>query len=171
LLGAGWFFPGLLFWFTLGIAAGGHMAAFKGWVERLARPALLLAPFLVLASMLEWETLQRASGVIGMGQFPTFGDALYAAAVLIAFLGGSAWPRQIERRLQELGVRSFGIYLVHGLGLILMAKAVYHLAPQWLPHQWLFQPLLFAAGLALPLALMWLVDRSPLRRFYKVLFG
>ena len=69
--------------------------------------------------------------------------------------------------LQKLGVRSFGIYLVHSLGIILAAKAISRLLPGLLPHQLLLQPLLIAAALITPLGLMWLVDHSPFRRYYR----
>jgi hypothetical protein len=47
----------------------------------------------------------------------------------------------------------------------------YHLIPGLLGVQWLFQPILFAAGLGIPLLLMEITARTPARRFYSLLFG
>ncbi len=171
LLATGWFFPGHIFWFALGVVAGCHVNAFKNWLAHAAKPALLLAPVLLVLSLLEWEALQRAFGQPLLGQYRTLSDELYSAAILTAFLGGGALAPRLERWLQALGVRSFGIYLAHGLGLILAAKVIYRVAPQILPHQLVLQSVLLAAALAVPLLLMAAVNRSPMRRFYKVLFG
>jgi hypothetical protein len=52
-----------------------------------------------------------------------------------------------------------------------VARGLYHLAPFVLGYQFIFQPLLLLFGLGVPLMLMLLVERSPLRGYYRYLFG
>lgn len=166
-----WFFPGLCFWFVAGLVAGTHVTPFRAWLERAHKTALILVPLALVASMVEWEAVMRAAPGPWTGQFRTITDELNSAAVIVAFLGAGAIAPRLANLFQTLGPRSFGIYLANALGLTLAAKAVSVLVPAVLPHQLIFQPLLVAAGLAVPLGLMWLVDRSPLRRYYRYLFG
>ncbi len=166
-----WFFPGLCFWFAIGVVAGTHVAPFRAWVDRAHRSVLVAAPVLFVAGMVEWETLMRAASTPWVGQFRTLTDELYSGAIILAFLGGGALAPRLADALQKLGVRSFGIYLVHTLGIIVAAKAISRLLPGLLPHQLLLQSLLIAAALITPLGLMWLVDHSPFRRYYRYIFG
>jgi peptidoglycan/LPS O-acetylase OafA/YrhL len=71
----------------------------------------------------------------------------------------------------NLSSRSFGIYIVHSPVMEVVARGLYHLAPFVLGYQFIFQPLLLLFGLGVPLMLMLLVERSPLRGYYRYLFG
>jgi hypothetical protein len=114
-LSPSWFFPGLSFWFVIGIVSGTHLGQFKHWLARLSRPALLALPLLWLASMLEWEAIMRAASVAHVAQFRTLTDEL-AGSGHHAFLGGGALPAAPDRRLQSLG-RNRSNH-PHALGLI-----------------------------------------------------
>ncbi len=166
-----WFFPGMCFWFAIGIIAGTHVAPFRTWVDQVHRMVLIATPVMFVAGMVEWETLTRAAPAPWTGQFRTLSDEFYSGAIILAFLGGGALAPHVADALQKLGVRSFGIYLVHTLGIIIAAKAISRLLPGLLPHQLLLQPLLIAATLIASLGLMWLVDHSPFRRYYRYIFG
>ncbi len=121
--------------------------------------------------ILEWEWILQASGRAWLGQERTFFDDLYSALAILAFLAFERVTPPAARQLSDWGTRSYGIYLAHSLVLLVAVKAIYHAAPWLLAHQILLQPLLLALGLAVPLALMALVNRSPARRFYAYLFG
>jgi membrane-bound acyltransferase YfiQ involved in biofilm formation len=166
-----WFFPAHLFWFTFGIVAGFHLTQFKAWLERWRWGFLLLAVVMVPVAMAEWETLLRLSGRAWMSQTLVFSDSIYAMSFLLAFLGFANVKLPLAKPLSDLGVRSYGVYLVHSLVLIWAAKAIYHLAPGILAHQILFQPLLIVLGLGIPLLLMTLVQRTQARRVYPYAFG
>jgi peptidoglycan/LPS O-acetylase OafA/YrhL len=170
-LSQGWLFPVHIFFFSLGIVMGFHLRKFKYWIQRFRYLFVLgLIVFLILG-IIEWELLFTASGRKWIAPFPTIIDYLYAASFLMTFL---AWDN--SRLLQSdtlayLGSKSYGIYLVHSPALEYTSRLLYHGAPFILAHQLLLQPILWLAGLGIPLLLMSLVNRSPFRRFYSYFFG
>jgi surface polysaccharide O-acyltransferase-like enzyme len=166
-----WLFTGFLFWFMFGIVFGFHSAEIKAAFIRLRWAALAgLAVFFVIG-VFEWELLLRASGEQWIAPEETLIDQVYAGLFLIAFLGLEQVALPGMKAISQIGTKSFGVYLVHSLALIYTAKLVYHFAPALLGVQCVFQPLLYLAGLGIPLLLMEIVARSPARRFYSYLFG
>jgi len=167
-----WHLLGYAFWFALGMVIGFHLAAFKGFLKR-AR--LLLVAGLALtfvASILEWELLRQAHGKEWLALQVTLSAKLYVLFVLLCFFAFDRLKFPFASQLTQLGAKSFGVYLIHSLFMELAARGVYHLAPWLLAYQIPFLGLLVAAGVALPTAMMWGVDRTPgLRRFYGVVFG
>jgi peptidoglycan/LPS O-acetylase OafA/YrhL len=98
-------------------------------------------------------------------------DGFYSVSVLLAFLAFSDVRLPSAKVLLDLGAKSFGIYLVHGLAMEYAARGLYHLAPWILARQFLFQPIVIAVGIAVPLLLMEAVRRSALRAAYTSVFG
>jgi membrane-bound acyltransferase YfiQ involved in biofilm formation len=168
---AGWFFAGNLFWFCLGMVFGFHQAAFRALLARIRWPLVASAVVLFVVGIVEWEALLRSSGQEWITPKETLLDNFLSLAFLLAFLSFELPKSSFVHALEELGSRSFGIYLVHSLVLIFMARAIYHFAPWMLGMQFIFQPLLLAGGLGFPLLLMELVKRSPARKIYAYQFG
>lgn len=166
-----WFFPGFIFWFVMGIVVGFHLDKFKAQLTRFRW--LFVAGLVVffIIGMVEWELLLRASGEAWIGPRETLIDNFYAGFFLLTFLAFSDIQLPLPGRMSTLGTRSYGIYLAHSPVLEYTARVVYNVAPIILGYQILFQPILYAAGLGIPLLLMALVNRSPLRRYYSYLFG
>lgn len=166
-----WFFPVRIFWFSFGMVAGFHLAELKALLARIKWLALVTAVVLLPLGMVEWEAILRISGQPLLTHRETLLDSVYSLAVLLAFLAFDKTPLPFAKRLEDLGAKSFGIYLVHSPVMEIVARGLYHVAPWVLAYQILFQPLIIVAGLGVPLLLMALVDRSPARKFYKYLFG
>ena len=171
LLTSGWLFPGNVFWFSAGIVFGFHQSRIKPVLERIRW--YLLGSVLVFwaAGVLEWEILLRSSGQDWIGPRETLVDNLFSFTVLLAFIGLSSLKLPKEKKISDLGSKSFGVYLVHSLVLTFTARGVYHLLPELLGIPLLFGVILFISGLLIPLLLMAIVRRSPLRRSYSYLFG
>ncbi len=166
-----WLFTGFLFWFAFGNVFGFHSSEIKPWFIRfrwLLLSALVLVFFL---GIFEWEALLHLSGQAWIAPEETLVDQVYAGLFLIAFLGFEQAALPGMKAISQIGTKSFGVYLVHSLALIYTAKLIYHFVPALLGLQWVFLPILYAAGLGVPLLLMEIVARSPARRFYSVLFG
>ena len=90
---------------------------------------------------------------------------------LLTFLAFEQVRLPLADKISFLGIRSYGIYLVHSPVLEYTSRVIYHLAPIVLSLPLLFQSVLWVAGLGVPLLLMAIVNRSPFRRFYSYLFG
>jgi len=167
----GWFVPLTAFWFLFGVTAGFHWPVLMQWLVR--RRSVL--PWVTIAcavlGVVEWELLLRASGVSWLSPSPTVFDALYSGALILTFLAFSQVEFPARAWLDRLGERSFGVYLMHAPVLEVLARASYHATPTLLAHQWMFQLLLLAGGLALPLLVMAIVNRSPARPIYNYVFG
>ena len=166
-----WLFTGFLFWFLLGIVFGFHNAVFKSALVRIRWAALLGVVAVFFLGVLEWELLLRASGKNWISPEETLIDQIYAGLFLIAFLGFEQAALPWMKTVSQIGTKSFGVYLAHSLALIYTSKLIYHFAPGILAMQWIFQPILYAAGLGIPLLLMEIVARSPARRYYSLVFG
>ncbi len=166
-----WFFAGSSFFFCLGIVACLQLRSFSEWLAR-AKGALLLASVVLLGlGVWEWEVLLSRSGEPWIPFNGTALDALYSAAFILAFLAFESVRIPRSRWLVDIGTRSYGIYLIHGLALMSTAKLIYHIAPQVLAHQTMFMPILVAAGLGVPLALMAATKRSPARKYHALAYG
>ncbi len=171
LLTSGWFFPGNVFWFSAGMVFGFHQSKIKPALQRFRWHLLGLVFVLWAAGVIEWELVLRGSGQEWIGPRETLLDNLYSFTVLAAFIGFSSLKLPKEKTISDLGSKSFGVYLVHSLVLTFTARGIYHLLPELLGLPVLFCFILFLTGLIIPLLLMAIVKRSPLRRAYAYLFG
>ena len=77
----------------------------------------------------------------------------------------------LNKQVSDLGSKSFGIYLVHVPVMEYTARAIYVLLPWVLAYQILFLPTIAVLGLGIPLLMMAVVNRSPMRRYYTYIFG
>jgi peptidoglycan/LPS O-acetylase OafA/YrhL len=166
-----WFFATRIFWFSLGIVTGFHVRTVREWAICHRRLLFAAAVLLIPVGMIEWESILRISNQPLLGHRETLVDTLYAAAVILSFVALDDVVLPWAAQLRYLGTHSFGIYLVHSPVMEVLARGLYHVAPWLLGQPFLLQPMLWAAGLGVPLALMALVRRSPAQRYYRHLFG
>ena len=162
---------GFVLWFSLGLVIGLHLEQFKSFFYRMRWTFLACVLIFFVLGVVEWEALLRLSGEDWIAARETIIDNLYSFALLGVFIAFDRIPIPQSNRLSYLGAHSFGIYLVHSPVLEYSARAIYHFLPWLLANQFLLQPVLFAFGLGIPLLLMTLVNRSPLRKYYGHIFG
>lgn len=167
-----WFFAVRLFWFSFGIVAGFNLHLLEIWLPRWRWPLLGATLLLIVVGIVEWEWIVRSSGEFWLDHRETFIDTFYALAFILVVLAFYRHASPVDRPVEELGLKSYGIYLIHSPVMEYTARTVYHLAPALLASQILFQPLVMVAGLGIPLLLMSAVNRAPaVQRFYKYSFG
>jgi probable poly-beta-1,6-N-acetyl-D-glucosamine export protein len=166
-----WFFPAFIFWFSLGIVLGFHLPKFQPKLRSLRWGFLIGLGIVFVIGVIEWELLLRNSGQDWIGPRETIIDNVYAGLFLLMFLGFDRARLPLTELISKLGVKSYGIYLVHSPVLEYTARAIAVLVPGILAYQIIFQPILYIAALGVPLTLMWIVNRLPLRRYYQYLFG
>lgn len=162
-----WFFLTRAFWYVLGMIAGFRLALFGAQVRRYRWWVLAACLPLLFIAALERDWIFRLRVVVPM---ETLMGGLYAASVIgaaLLFADRLPWTGWLEK----VGSRSFGIYLVHVPVQVYTARTVYHLGPTLLAYPALVAAIVFASGLIVPLWLMALVERSPMRRLARYVFG
>jgi membrane-bound acyltransferase YfiQ involved in biofilm formation len=166
-----WLFVAQLFWFALGVVAGIEQQALRAMLVRTRRvwPAAALA--LCAIGVVEWELLLRSAGSPWRENRITLVDGAYALCVIMTFLAFVDLKLPAAAWLADIGSRSFGIYLAHGVVMDYGARALYHWAPWVLGRQLVLQPIIIGLGLGLPLLAMVVVRRTPLRSVYSYIFG
>jgi membrane-bound acyltransferase YfiQ involved in biofilm formation len=166
-----WFFLSRIFWFPLGIVAGFNSKLLVSWLERYRIWLFCLALALIPLGMWEWQLYYQWSGVQWLDHFETLTDSLYSLAVIFGVLSLDLKKLPFLAEIRLVGSMSYGIYLVHSLIIEYFARTIYHVLPQILGYQIVFQPLVIVAGLGVPLFLMFLVNCSVFRSGYAYLFG
>jgi peptidoglycan/LPS O-acetylase OafA/YrhL len=167
-----WMFIWWAFYFPLGVVCGFHFKLVRQWLSRFKWGLLVATVALGALSILESEMLysltQDYDWARGVSKFSTF---LYTVAFILLFLAFDKISLPFPRTIDWMGTRSYGIYLLHPKVMEFAARVIYHIAPWLLVHQVLYQPLLMASGVGIPLLFMTAVARSPARKFYRYLFG
>ena len=166
-----WFFPVRIFWFVLGIVIGFNLNQFKARFSHYRWLFLSIAMLFLVSSMVEWELLLRVSGQAWVDHRETFTDLIYAGMLLLSFLLFDKVELPLGRQISDLGAKSYGIYLTHALVIEYTARVIYKVYPPLLGNQFLFQPLLILVGLGIPLLMMAVVKKTPLRSIYTYVFG
>ncbi len=166
-----WLFPGYIFWFSFGIVVGFHLDGFKQFLARTRW--WLLAGFLLsfIAGLIEWEWLLGKSGADWIGTRQTLVDNFYIMGFLLCYLAFEKVNPPFKKQVNQIGAKSYGIYLVHIAVLEITSRLIYHVFPALLSYPLIFLLVITAIGLAIPLGLMALVDHSPARPLYGYIFG
>ncbi|MCI0520598.1 MAG: acyltransferase, partial [Chloroflexi bacterium] len=166
-----WLFLSRPLWFPLGMVVAFHLGSFKEKFAFVRKWALPAAAVCLAVGVAEWELYFRLSGADWLATRETLLDSIFALVVIFGVLLADAAKLPWVERLASLGTRSYGIYLIHALVMEYAARAVYRFAPALLGYQIFLQPFLIVLGLGIPLAMMAFTDRTPLRRFYKLIYG
>lgn len=162
---------GLAFFFELGMILGTRPTFVQTYLTPAKWPLTAATVVLGVLSVLDADVQLRLDPASWNGTNWTLPTFLYAFALLLS-LSAWQWHRgDLDRLLQLAGTRSYAIYLLSGLGARAAVTLIYHLDPRLLPEQLVFQPMVIAASLGIPMLIIALVSRSPARRYTKVLFG
>lgn len=162
------------FYFPLGLVMGMFPRQVKPLLARV-KPALPWLTLLLFGlSFLETAWAYNAGGEVWPigGNQTKLTSALFSTALLFCFAAYERLQIPYQRIVNDLGTRSYGIYLCHYVILGLLAEIIERLTP-WLSHRgWLYQPLLFGLTVILSMLLMHSTTRlPPTRRFYRYIFG
>ncbi len=164
-------FPWTIF-FALGLVGGLHYERLK---PRLQQVKWLLAgalAVLAVAGILEPEALYRSTGYDARLVPIALSTVLYSIVFLVAFMAFERLSLPRPNDVTKLGNRSYGIYLTHLKVMEYVTRFIHVALPALLAYQVVFiMPLAFVVGLGVPWAAMSLMIKSPLRKYYRYLFG
>jgi probable poly-beta-1,6-N-acetyl-D-glucosamine export protein len=167
-----WLFPRWAFYFVWGLTAGMYPKAWRN-VTTLWKKWTIIG-LLFFSALAVWgpENLVRLTHDDSWYSTSLmFSTCLYSIFIILVFAGWAPSSFPLSKTLQQLGSRSYGIYLIHPLVQIYVAKLLYHYLPWFLGQQWLFMPIMISFGLGIPIIAMELICHSPVRNIYKFVFG
>ncbi len=161
----------LIIWFIIGVIAGFHVPRLKQLVANFKWLFLVLIILTFIISLIEWEILRELSGEPWIAPQSTLFYKFFALSLLLGYLALENFVPLYSHQISEIGVKSYGIYLVHLLALEYTARMIYHITPWLLAYELLFLPILVVMGVGIPLLLMRVIKWSAARPFYIYLFG
>jgi hypothetical protein len=165
----------LLLFFSLGLVTARHYTSIRPRLVRLRRWLVAAATVAGALVLLHGDLAYR----LAIAKDATRGDpvtwtaSLLLYMVLVVLVLGT-WERGRGKPtafLEYLGVRSFGIFVMQFVVIEYLVRVIYVLAPRLMGMQLLFVPLVFAAGLGVPLMCMAAIANSPVHTSYRLLFG
>lgn len=134
----------------------------------------LLGTTIVLAALAfcESEVVYRATGKdLWRSSIATLPSTLYALSFVFLFLALPAANTPIFAHLHRVGKDTLGIYLLQGLTLEFVARAIQKIMPWSLAYHLLFYLALVLIAVEAPRMFMWAISKLPARRLYRFLFG
>lgn len=167
-----YFFPGRIFYFSIGLVAGLNLENFNGWLTRY-RWGLLIAAFALLAlSIAEYMYLTRILDRKWLvPEYSGIFRALFAIAFSLSLIAFEKIPIPFSENISRLGSKSLGIYFINTPALYVIGLLMYHFMPGILGVPLLYQIILIAIGLGTPLLLMEFLRKIPGKKIYHVAFG
>ncbi len=158
------------FYYVLGLAAGFHQTQLKAFIVRYRWALLGLTIIFGLLAVAEAEWVFRTTAQITWrSRTLTLPTAIYAVAFILTFLGFE--KLSLPRFVYQLGVNTLAIYMIHQIVLLIVPKVVYHVLPAILGMQWVYQTVLVATGVFIPVLLMEVTRRLPVRKYSRLIFG
>lgn len=166
-----WLFFRWAFFFACGLTVGFHLRDVGAWLDSHKKALRIILIVLALLAILEPELLYRTTGTEWRSSSLTLSTSLYALVFTLYFLTVDI-PVWLSKPFRYLSGKTYGIYLTHDRVMEFVARVIRRLVPWMLTQQLLlFAPVIFVFGLGVPLLLMTGVLKSPLRKFYRYLFG
>ena len=166
-----WLFVTKMFWFIFGVVIYLHLHQFVSGLDRFKVYLLGSWVALLFLGIFEWEALLRLSGKEWIPYYDTSLDTLYACSFILCYLAYSNISIPFAKDIGKVGGKSYGIYLIHSIFILYTARLIYHLAPGLLAYPLILFAILTVIGLGMPLLLMMITERTPLRRWYSYLYG
>ena len=156
-------------YFALGVVCGFHGMRVK---QRLLRWKWHLVGLMVIAatvSMFEAEAIYWTTGHDNRFVPFTISSILYSVAFILVYVVFDKIWIPAPALIQQLGGKSYGIYLAHTLMMVYSARVIRQIVPWLLAYPVvLFAPLMLTIGLGGPLLLMTIVRKSPARRYFRL---
>ena len=167
-----WFFPTHIFYFALGIVFGMHIKAASKWLPRYKWHLLVVVVVSVALTLVEHKLVAAFMGREWMGRtFDTFSRLTYAATFSLCFVAFRETALPYTKQLVEIGSRSLGIYFMNTPVIYVAGVLFYHFAPWLLDIPLLYFVVQTVLGLGVPLLIIEIVRRTPMRRVQQYAFG
>lgn len=166
-----WLFARSAIYFPLGVIYGFHHQSIKKWLGKIKRFLLIMLGITALLTLVEQEYLYRNHYLVYGATAGTISSTLFTISAIFTYLSFDNRVIPYSNKLNLIASKSYGIYLSHPLILLIMAKIVYNFTPGLLAYPLLFFLALIAGGVGIPIALMDILRKTPVKSAYRYLFG
>ena len=161
-----------ILYFALGSVVALNLQKTKDFLAHYRWQIIITTIVTWFLNILEADHLLQAYRTNWAAGIDTVSYNLFAISVLACFLAFEDVKIPWQKAFDKLGRRSYGIYLMHILIIDVTARIIRRVIPWMLEYQIVLVPLLFVAGLGIPLLTMEFVRRWPsTRKAYRYLFG
>jgi fucose 4-O-acetylase-like acetyltransferase len=167
-----WFFPGRIFYFSIGLVAGMHVQEFGQWISRVKWGLLITAIIVFAITIIEYEYLVNLLDRYWL--IPVYAGALkpiYAVSLVLCILAFAEVRLPYANKISDIGAKSLGIYFINTPVLYVVGSLLYYFAPAVLGMPFLYQAFLLTFGYMVPLLMMSITVRTPARKVYHYVFG
>ncbi len=168
-----WFFLfNLPFWFPFGVVIGLHLTEFKPRLIPYRWHLLVATIAMTFLVVVEYVVIDRLTGPAWLGPgFSGFTKLPYSLSLILCFLAFDRSRMPLADEVSQIGTKSLGIYLGNIPCVYFAAVLMYRFTPWLLGYQLVYLTILVLVGLGVPLLLMAIVRRSPIRHRYRLVFG
>jgi peptidoglycan/LPS O-acetylase OafA/YrhL len=166
-----WLFTRMAIYFPFGIVFGFHLQSMKKWLAKVKWGLLIAFIVLAVLVLVEQGYLYQNTELLYGATFPSFSAMVYALVVILCYLAFEKVSIPFAKSLNRIGNKSYGIYLVHPIVLMVVARGTYHFIPNLLAYPVLFLFFLIICGIGVPLLLMEAMVKTPARKLFRYVFG
>lgn len=161
------------FYYVVGLVVGFYQAPLKAFITRYRWVLLGLVFVAGALAIAEAEWIYQISDRMTdwRSRTLTLPTVLYALSFILTFMAFEQVTPPFSGLLYRLGVNTLGIYLMHKSVLLVAPKIIYHALPVILGMQFIYQPILVALAVGLPFLFMLAIQRLPVRKYHRILFG
>jgi peptidoglycan/LPS O-acetylase OafA/YrhL len=160
-----------LFWFALGMVVGFHKDGVKRFLEGKRTLLVVILLSAVVLTFLEMNMAAVLYRQVWIGPRFMFFSQLYVLAFLLTYLTWEDIKIPFESALNQLGVMSYGVYLIH----LPVQQSLHSIMEQSINRigdmTILWIGILFVVGLLVPVVLIQFMKRSPAQRLSRSLVG
>jgi fucose 4-O-acetylase-like acetyltransferase len=165
-------FAEFIFFYSLGMISGFRLPDLKQGLYKFRWPLLVSTLVFAVLAVVEAEWVFQTYEVdVWRSATLTLPTFLFILSFILAFFAFDHVEVPFSNFFYGLGVSTLAIYLIHKSILLVLPKLVYNFAPFILGYQVLYQPLLIATAIGIPVLMMNLTKRTPLSQVYRILYG
>jgi probable poly-beta-1,6-N-acetyl-D-glucosamine export protein len=159
------------FYYVFGMIAGFYQAPIKAWIIRFRWILLAAAVVSGILAVLESEWVFQTMNIVWRSRTLTLPTAIYSIAMILCFWAFEQVKIPFSGLLYRLGTDTLGIYLIHQIIMLVVPKVIYHVLPILMGYQILYQPVLVISAVGIPILMMNITRKLPIRVYYRYIFG
>ncbi len=159
-----------LFWFVLGMLIFIKRDGLLKVIRRYRFILVSILLFFIILSQLEIQSLMNFSQKNWINSQASFITKLVYSLFILAVIGFID-NLKTSPNIQFIGTKSYGIYLSHILVIEICSRLIYHVIPFLLGQTLFFLGILVVVGIGIPLVMMSIWNRFPIKQFYSYVWG